>query len=124
MASRSRGFFVSGGLDGAVRPAGNRGEVAAHLGRGACVLDGRSRPTGSAPAHVLRARDVPVDAMALPEVFRSRTRVPERGTGQVVPERPDRPGERAGDQRPVRTVWRGGRVEEPRAMVLPLHGVR
>ena len=46
-----------------------------------------------------------------------------RGACQVVPERPDRPRERAGDRRALRALRRGGRGPEPRAMVLPDHGL-
>ena len=48
--------------DGAVRPEGDRGEVAAHLARGARVrrAEPRSRRDRRAPPEDLRARDAPV----------------------------------------------------------------
>ena len=42
----------------------------------------------------------------------------------MVPERPDRARERAGDRRAVRALRRRGRGEEPRAVVLPDHRLR
>ena len=45
------------------------------------------------------ARVLPLDAMAVPALLREGPRVPARGAGQVVPEGPDRAGERAGDRR-------------------------
>ena len=71
-----------------------------------------------------RARLLPLDAVALPQVLRAGPRLPQGGAGQLVPERPDRARERAGDRRPLRALRRRGRAQEPRAVVLPDHGVR
>ena len=59
------------------------------------------------------ARVLPLDAVDLPEVLRARAGVPQRGARQVVPERPDRARERAGDRRPLRALRDRGRVAEP-----------
>ena len=71
-----------------------------------------------------RARVLPLDAMALPQVLREGARLPQGSAGQLVPERPDRPGQRAGDQRALRALRRGGRVSQDGAVVLPDHGLR
>ncbi len=42
----------------------------------------------------------------------------------MVPERPDRPRERAGDRRPLRALRARGRGQEPGAVVLPDHRLR
>ncbi len=42
----------------------------------------------------------------------------------MVPERPDRAGQRAGDRRPLRALRRRGRGAQPGAVVLPHHRVR
>ena len=73
-----------------------------------------------------RARDaragvLPLDAVALPPLLRARPRVPQGRAGQLVPERPDRARERAGDRRALRALRRARRGEEPRAVVLPHH---
>ncbi len=71
-----------------------------------------------------RARVLPLDAVALPALLRARSRLPQGGAGQVVPERPDRARERAGDRRTLRALRRGGRVAEPDPVVLPDHRLR
>ena len=71
-----------------------------------------------------RARVLPLDAVAVPALPRARPRVPQGRAGQVVPERPDRARERAGDRRPLRALRRRGRGAEPGAVVLPDHGLR
>ena len=43
------------------------------------------------------------------KLLRGRARLPQGGAGQVVPERPDRARERAGDRRPLRALRRRGR---------------
>ena len=52
---------------------------------------------------------LPLDAVALPQVLRGGARVSQGGGGQLVPERPDRPRERAGDRRPLRALRLRGR---------------
>ena len=44
--------------------------------------------------------------------------------GQVVPGRPDRAGQRAGDRRPLRALRQPGRGAHARAVVLPHHRLR
>ena len=58
-----------------------------------------------------RARVLSLAAVAVPEVLRSRARLSERSTGQVVPRRPDGDRERASTgRRNVRALWRARRV--------------
>ena len=47
---------------------------------------------------------LPLDAVALPALPGARARISQGGAGQVVPERPDRARERAGDRRPLRAL--------------------
>ena len=71
-----------------------------------------------------RARVLPLDAVAVPAAVRGRARLPQGGAGQVVPERPDRARERAGDRRPLRALRRRGRVAQPRAVDVQDHRLR
>ena len=71
-----------------------------------------------------RARVLPLDAVALPALLRAGPRLPQGGARQVVPERPDGARQRAGDRRALRAVRRGGRGEEPDAVVLQDHRLR
>src|SRR4029078_9895503 len=78
-----------------------------------------------APPHVdAPTRLLPLAAVAVPALPRARPGVPEGGARQVVPERPDGPGERAGEGGALRTLWRGGRVAPHGAVVLPDHPLR
>ena len=52
-----------------------------------------------APAAHLRPGVLPLDAVAVPEVPRARPGLPEEQPGQLVPQRPDRAGQRAGRRR-------------------------
>ena len=71
------------------------------------------------------ARLLPLAAVAVPRVPRARPRLPEGGAGQVVPERPDGAGERAGAAgRDVRALRRRGGVTGDGAMVLQDHRLR
>ena len=56
-----------------------------------------------------RARVLPLDPVALPAVLRARPGLPPGGRGQLVPERPDGAGQRAGRRRPLRALRRRGR---------------
>ena len=67
---------------------------------------------------------LPLDAVDLPAAVRGRPGVPQRGAGQVVPQRPDGAGQRAGDRRALRAVRRRGRGQEPGAVVLQDHRLR
>ena len=105
------------------RPSARR-DRAQHRGHPrADGADGLGDRLGPRPRHA-RARVLPLDAMAVPPLLRARARVPQRGAGQVVPERPDRARERAGDRRAVRALRRRGRGQEPGAVVLPHHRLR
>ena len=71
-----------------------------------------------------RAALLPLDAVDLPAALRARPGLPQRGGGQVVSERPDRAGQRAGDRRSLRALRRRGRGQAARAVVLPDHRLR
>ena len=71
-----------------------------------------------------RARVLPLDPVDLPAPVRARPRLPQGGRGQVVPQRPDRAGERAGDRRPLRALRHAGRGPPARAVVLQDHRLR
>ena len=58
------------------------------------------------------------------QAARGRARLPQGRAGQVVPERPDRARERAGDRRPLRALRRGGRGAQPRAVDVQDHRLR
>ena len=77
-----------------------------------------------ARAQHARSRVLPLDAVALPAPVRARARVPQGGRGQVVPEGPDRPRQRAGDRRALRALRQHRRGQAARAVVLPHHRVR
>ena len=70
------------------------------------------------------ARVLPLDAVALPEVLRGGSHVPEGCAGQLVPQRPDGAGERTGQERPLRAVRLRGRSAQARPVVLPHHRLR
>ena len=63
---------------------------------------------------------LPLDAVALPAPVRARARLPQGGRGQVVPEGPDRPGQRAGDRRALRALRHHRRGQAAGAVVLPI----
>ena len=71
-----------------------------------------------------RADLLPLDAVDLPQAVRARPGLQQGGGGQLVPERPDGAGQRAGDRRPLRAVRRRGRGAPARAVVLPHHRLR
>ena len=71
-----------------------------------------------------RAALLPLDAVDLPAALRARAGLPQGGRGQVVPQRPDRPRQRAGHRRPLRALRRRGRGQAARAVVLPHHRLR
>ena len=77
-----------------------------------------------ARARHLRARVLPLDAVDLPPPLRGRARLPGRGRRAVVPGRPDRARQRAGDRRPLRALRLAGRGAQPRAVVLQDHRLR
>ena len=57
-------------------------------------------------------------------LFEKRPRLPQGGGGQVVPQRPDRAGQRAGDRRPLRALRLARRGAPARAVVLQDHRLR
>ena len=71
-----------------------------------------------------RSRVLPLDPVAVPEALRHGIGVPEERSGQLVSERPDRPRERAGDQRLLRAVRDRGGPEGPHPVVLQDHRLR
>ena len=71
-----------------------------------------------------RAALLPLDPVDLPAPLRARPRLPQGGGGQVVPARPDRAGQRAGDRRALRALRARRRGAPARAVVLPHHRLR
>ena len=67
---------------------------------------------------------LPLDAVDLPAALRARAGLPQGGRRQVVPQRPDRAGQRAGHRRALRALRRRGRGRAARAVVLPHHRLR
>ncbi len=65
-----------------------------------------------------------VDAVDLPAALQAGAGLQEEGGGQLVPERQDGAGERAGREWPLRALRRPGRAAAARAVVLPHHGLR
>ncbi len=76
-----------------------------------------------AAAH-LRPGVLPVDAVAVPALPRARAGLPQVLAGQLVPERPDGAGQRAGRRRHVRAVRRRGHQARADAVVLQGHRLR
>ena len=73
---------------------------------------------------VARAGLLPLDAVAVPPLLREGPRLPARGSGQLVPERPDGGRERVHRRRPLRALRRAHRAAEHDAVVLQDDGVR
>ena len=67
---------------------------------------------------------LPLDPVAVPEVLRARPGLPEEEPGQLVPARPDRAGQRAGDRRPLRALRRRGHQARADPVVLQDHRLR
>ena len=65
-----------------------------------------------------RSRLLPVDAVAVPALLRARPRLPQGGSGQLVPARPDRGRERVRDRRALRALRHAGRAAEHDPVVL------
>ena len=68
-----------------------------------------------------RGRVLPLDPVAVPEVLRGGSGLPESRACPVVPERPDRRRERVRDRREVRAVRHSSRREEHGPVVLQDH---
>ena len=77
-----------------------------------------------APAAHLRPGVLPLDAVAVPEVPRAGPGLPQEQPGQLVPQRPDRAGQRAGRRRPLRALRRRGHQARADPVVLQDHRVR
>ena len=120
---------------GRLRPAGReRG----HQARGppqALDLPEHRRPAGHLPpagdlvrlvagADHLRPGLLPLDPVAVPPLLRARPGLPQGLAGQLVPQRPDGAGQRAGDQRPLRALRRPGREARADPVVLQDHRLR
>ncbi len=71
-----------------------------------------------------RAALLPLDPVAVPAPAGARAGVPQGGGGQLVPERRDRAGQRAGDRRALRALRLGRGGAPARAVVLPHHRLR
>ena len=67
---------------------------------------------------------LPLDAVDLPAPVRGRPGLPQERGRQVVPERPDRARERAGDRRALRALRSRGRGAHARAVVVQDHRLR
>ena len=76
-----------------------------------------------AAAH-LRPGVLPLDPVAVPAVPRARAGLPQGQLGQLVPEGPDRAGQRAGRRRAVRALRRRGHQAAADPVVLQDHRVR
>ena len=76
-----------------------------------------------AAAH-LRPGVLPLDPVAVPEVPRARPGLPQEQPGQLVPQRPDRAGQRAGRRRPLRALRRRGHQARADPVVLQDHRLR
>ena len=76
-----------------------------------------------AAAH-LRPGVLPLDPVAVPEVPRAGAGLPQEQPGQLVPQRPDRAGQRAGRRRQVRALRRRGHQARADPVVLQDHRLR
>ena len=83
----------------------------------------RSPSTGPAPAD-LRPGVLPLEPVAVPALLRARPGLPQGRLRQLVPEGPDRAGQRAGHRRPVRALRRRGHPPDADPVVLQDHRVR
>ena len=94
--------------------------------RGAAQLahPDRRRLRLASPGREPRSRVHVRDPVDLPGAVRRRPGLQGAGTGELVSGLPDRPRERAGHRRPVRSLGRPGRATRPRAVVLPHHRLR
>ena len=77
-----------------------------------------------APVQHQRPGVLPLDPVAVPEVPRARAGLPQEQPGQLVPQRPDRAGQRAGRRRPLRALRRRGDQARADPVVLQDHRLR
>ncbi len=98
-------FGLAGGerRDPAQRASGGL-DVHEHRDAGGVVSPLRGELRLEPPAAHQRPRVLPLDAVAVPALHGAGAGVPQVVGGQLVPERPDRAGQRAGRQRPLRAV--------------------
>ena len=83
----------------------------------------RCPSTGRVAAHE-RPRVLPVEPVAVPAAVREGPGLPQGQLGQLVPDGPDRAGQRAGRRRHVRALRRRGHQEEADPVVLQDHRLR
>ena len=122
----------SGGTRSACPPRTPRSSAASTRPRGRTRTSRRRRrPCGGTRAlrlgpgaEHLRPGVLPVEPVAVPADVRARAGLPQALAGQLVPQRPDRAGQRAGRRRPVRAVRHPGHQEEADPVVLPDHRLR
>ncbi len=76
------------------------------------------------PAAHLRPGVLPLDPVALPALLRARSGLPQGQPGQLVPQRPDGAGQRAGRRRPLRALRRRGHQARAQPVVLQDHRLR
>ena len=76
------------------------------------------------PAAHLRPGVLPLDAVAVPEAARARPGLPQVQPGELVPQRPDRAGQRAGRRRVLRALRRRGDQARADPVVLQGHRLR
>ena len=141
-ARRDRALLVAAGLRGAepdrvglLRAA--RGErrhpaqrapgdvhLRQHRDPGRVVQEVRRELRLVAPAAHLRPGVLPLDAVAVPEAARARPGLPQVEPGELVPQRPDRAGQRAGRRRLLRALRRRGHQARADPVVLQGHRLR
>ena len=76
------------------------------------------------PAAHLRPGVLPLDAVAVPEAARAGAGLPQVQPGELVPQRPDRAGQRAGRRRVLRALRRRGDQARADPVVLQGHRLR
>ena len=141
-ARRDRALLVAAGLRGAepdrlglLRAArGERRDPAQrapgdvhlrqHRDPGRVVQEVRRQLRLVASAAHLRPGVLPLDAVAVPEAARARPGLPQVEPGELVPQRPDRAGQRAGRRRLLRALRRRGHQARADPVVLQGHRLR
>src|SRR5216684_6575749 len=68
-------------------------------------------------ARLMRAGVLPLESVAIPPALQTRFGLSREGAGQLVSDRPDGAGERAGDRWLLRALRLGGGAARARAMV-------